>query len=455
MSKVCSSLKKTQIIRPWYSWRYLWQENYFLLLLFLFDTLLTDLQKVWNICSFCVFWMSAFFHNGKTMRTKIPFAKYWFCFKVKQVWKPQKFSFPSSPSAKLSFYHLWFSLQRSSFSLIDYRLTSKILRNTCDKTAASRFLKWLHTQVKTVQKKCAFAKKSCAVQRSNRQKRKTTKMNKNNFCNMTSFLSPPCRSEPLPCYCLFAEQNTSVCRSLSRKLTPSDKYVTPALSFSPPSRWQWQQHHYVSPTFSALSFSLTFPLSPLSLPPLRHWHFVFVTFLFSAPLLPYSHPHFFLPCVIDSCPIASVIQDSPTICLSPPSFPLPPHSLLLSSSSSSSFLILTAVMEHWCGKICLFFSDYFGFAAFDWIPQQDLPSNVMSHRANTLSHYFFFHFLLRLVPLPPPLFSILLLLLLLLPLLSRIYCHPHSVRRYVCACEMFLFSTISNACWQGLKGRLA
>lgn len=62
-------------------------------------------------------------------------------------------------------------------------------------------------------------------------------------------------------------------------------------------------HHFLS----CLSATDTLSLSPYHSPP--------------ASFLPYSRPYFFFsPLVIDSCPIASVMQQSPTIC---PFLPLP------------------------------------------------------------------------------------------------------------------------------------
>lgn len=162
MSKVCSSLKnktKKQVTRPWYSWRYLCQENYIFIIIISFWYIIDWPPKSLKHL-FVVF--SELVHSFTTVKPcgrRFHLPNIDFVFKVEQVWKLRKFSFPSSPSGKLSFCHIWFSLQLSSFSLIDYRLTSKILRNACDKTAASRFQKRLHTQVKTVQKKCVFAKK--------------------------------------------------------------------------------------------------------------------------------------------------------------------------------------------------------------------------------------------------------------------------------------------------------
>lgn len=60
------------------------------------------------------------------------------------------------------------------------------------------------------------------------------------------------------------------------------------------------------------------------------------------------------------------------------------------------------------------------------------------------THWVIFHLVLRLV-LP----------FLLFLLLSRIDCHSLSVHECVCACEMLLFSTFSNACWQGLRWTLS
>lgn len=163
MSKVCSSLKnktKKQVTRPWYSWRYLCQENYIFIIIISFWYIIDWPPKSLKHL-FVVF--SELVHSFTTVKPcgrRFHLPNIDFVFKVEQVWKLRKFSFPSSPSGKLSFCHLWFSLQLSSFSLIDYRLTSKILRNACDKTAASRFSKTTaHTSQNSTEEVCFCQKK--------------------------------------------------------------------------------------------------------------------------------------------------------------------------------------------------------------------------------------------------------------------------------------------------------
>lgn len=175
MSKVCSSLKnktKKQVTRPWYSWRYLCQENYIFIIIISFWYIIDWPPKSLKHL-FVVF--SELVHSFTTVKPcgrRFHLPNIDFVFKVEQVWKLRKFSFPSSPSGKLSFCHLWFSLQLSSFSLIDYRLTSKILRNACDKTAASRFSKTTaNTSQNSTEEVCFCQKKKVVPFRGQTVKR--------------------------------------------------------------------------------------------------------------------------------------------------------------------------------------------------------------------------------------------------------------------------------------------